>query len=96
MPLPANAFQTSFNDRLELYVRRVVSGSDLPMFSKRLIELLALPNSDQTSAQKLAALVLEDYALTFKLLRIYRQHPTGAALKSVTQLCGRSFCLNRY
>jgi HD-like signal output (HDOD) protein len=70
MPLPANALQTSFNDRLELYVRRVVSGSDLPMFSKRLIELLALPNSDSTSAQKLAALVLEDYALTFKLLRM--------------------------
>jgi HD-like signal output (HDOD) protein len=70
MALPANALQTSFNDRLELYVRRVVSGSDLPMFSKRLIELLALPNSDSTSAQKLAALVLEDYALTFKLLRM--------------------------
>lgn len=70
MALPANALQTSFNDRLELYVRRVVAGSDLPMFSKRLIELLALPNSDSTSAQKLAALVLEDYALTFKLLRM--------------------------
>jgi HD-like signal output (HDOD) protein len=70
MALPANALQTSFNDRLELYVRRVVSGSDLPMFSKRLIELLALPNSDSTSAQKFAALVLEDYALTFKLLRM--------------------------
>ena len=70
MALPANALHTSFNDRLELYVRRVVSGSDLPMFSKRLIELLALPNSDSTSAQKLAALVLEDYALTFKLLRM--------------------------
>ena len=40
------------------------------MFSKRLIELLALPNSDHTSAQKLSALVLEDYALTFKLLRM--------------------------
>jgi len=70
MALPANALQTSFNDRLELYVRRVLAGSDLPMFSKRLIELLSLPNSDQTSAQKLAALVLEDYALTFKLLRM--------------------------
>ncbi len=57
-------------DRLELYVRRVVEGTELPMFSKRLIELLALPNSDHTSAQKLAALVLEDYALTFKLLRM--------------------------
>jgi HD-like signal output (HDOD) protein len=57
-------------DRLELYVRRVVEGTELPMFSKRLVELLALPNSDHTSAQKLAALVLEDYALTFKLLRM--------------------------
>src|SRR5262245_27147786 len=57
-------------NRLESYVRRVVESTDLPMFSKRLIELLALPNSDHTSAQKLAALVLEDYALTFKLLRM--------------------------
>ena len=57
-------------DRLELFVRRVVESTDLPMFSKRLIELLALPNSDHTSAHKLAALVLEDYALTFKLLRM--------------------------
>jgi HD-like signal output (HDOD) protein len=57
-------------DRLDLFVRRVVESTDLPMFSKRLIELLALPNSDHTSAHKLAALVLEDYALTFKLLRM--------------------------
>ncbi|HEU4694837.1 MAG TPA: HDOD domain-containing protein [Vicinamibacterales bacterium] len=57
-------------DRLEFHVRRVVEGTELPMFSKRLVELLALPNSDHTSAQKLAALVLEDYALTFKLLRM--------------------------
>jgi HD-like signal output (HDOD) protein len=66
----ADRRETSPNDRLESYVRRVVDGTDLPMFSKRLVELLSLPNSDHTSAQKLAALVLEDYALTFKLLRM--------------------------
>lgn len=62
--------EISSGSRLESYVRRVVESTELPMFSKRLIELLALPNSDHTSAQKLAALVLEDYALTFKLLRM--------------------------
>jgi len=66
----AGDHETSAADRLESYVRRVVDSTDLPMFSRRLIELLALPNSDHTSAQKLAALVLEDYALTFKLLRM--------------------------
>ena len=65
-----NPYSPPAPDRLELYVRRVASSTELPMFSKRLIELLALPNSDHTSAQKLAALVLEDYALTFKLLRM--------------------------
>jgi HD-like signal output (HDOD) protein len=66
----AGDHEISAADRLESYVRRVVESTDLPMFSRRLIELLALPNSDHTSAQKLAALVLEDYALTFKLLRM--------------------------
>jgi len=68
--LPARNRGPLPSDRLELYVRHVVEGTELPMFSKRLVELLALPNSDHTSAQKLAALVLEDYALTFKLLRM--------------------------
>ena len=67
---PATGNHDISTDRLESYVRRVVESTDLPMFSRRLIELLALPNSDHTSAQKLAALVLEDYALTFKLLRM--------------------------
>lgn len=68
--LPADDRHTSAADRLERYVRRVIDSTELPMFSRRLIELLALPDSDHTSAQKLAALVLEDYALTFKLLRM--------------------------
>jgi HD-like signal output (HDOD) protein len=67
---PATGKHEISADRLESYVRRVVESTDLPMFSRRLIEMLALPNSDHTSAQKLAALVLEDYALTFKLLRM--------------------------
>jgi HD-like signal output (HDOD) protein len=70
MALAENTRPSPAPDRLEPYVRRVVDSTELPMFSKRLIELLALPNSDHTSAQKLAALVLEDYALTFKLLRM--------------------------
>jgi HD-like signal output (HDOD) protein len=73
-------------DRLETYVRRVVEGTELPMFSKRLVELLALPNSDQTSAQKLAALVLEDYALTFKLLRMANSFHYNRSNRSIESI----------
>jgi hypothetical protein len=75
------------HDRLEPYVRRIVDGTELPMFSKRLVELLALPNSDHTSAQKLAALVMEDYALTFKLLRMansFHYNRSNRAIESIS------------
>jgi hypothetical protein len=57
-------------DRLEHYVKQLVGDSKLPLFSKRLLDILALGTQDRTSAHKLAALVMEDYALTVNVLRM--------------------------
>ena len=57
-------------DRLEHYITQLVGDSKLPLFSKRLLDLLALGTQDRTSAHKLAALVMEDYALTVNVLRM--------------------------
>jgi len=57
-------------DRLTLYVTNLIGDSALPLFSKRLIDVLALGTQDRTSAHKLAGLVLEDYALTVNVLRM--------------------------
>jgi HD-like signal output (HDOD) protein len=57
-------------DRLAQYVTRLVGDSQLPLFSKRLLDILALGTQDRTSAHKLADLVLEDYALTVNVLRM--------------------------
>ena len=55
---------------LDKYVEVLVGDSQIPIFSKRLLEILALGSPDRTSAQKLANLVLEDYALTVNVLRM--------------------------
>jgi len=57
-------------DRLAQYVKNLIGDSELPLFSKRLIDVLALGTQDRTSAHKLANLVLEDYALTVNVLRM--------------------------
>jgi HD-like signal output (HDOD) protein len=57
-------------DRLAQYVTRLIGDSQLPLFSKRLLDILALGDHDRTSAHKLATLVLEDYALTVNVLRV--------------------------
>jgi hypothetical protein len=57
-------------DRLDHYVTQLVGDSKLPLFSKRLLDILALGTQDRTSAHKLADLVMEDYALTVNVLRM--------------------------
>jgi HD-like signal output (HDOD) protein len=57
-------------DRLAHYVTQLVGDSKLPLFSKRLLDILALGSQDRTSAHKLADLVMEDYALTVNVLRV--------------------------
>jgi len=57
-------------DRLAHYITELVGDSKLPLFSKRLLDILALGAQDRTSAHRLADLVLEDYALTVNVLRM--------------------------
>ena len=57
-------------DRLDHYVKQLVGDSKLPLFSKRLLDILALGAQDRTSAHRLAELVMEDYALTVNVLRM--------------------------
>src|ERR1041384_1140249 len=57
-------------DKLAHYVTQLVGDSKLPLFSKRLLDILALGTQDRTSAHKLADLVMEDYALTVNVLRM--------------------------
>ena len=74
-------------DRLALYVRQLVGDSELPLFSRRLLELLGLPDQERTSAQKLAELVLEDYALTVNVLRVansFHYNRSNRAIESIS------------
>ena len=57
-------------DKLAHYVTQLVGDSKLPLFSKRLLDILALGTQDRTSAHRLADLVMEDYALTVNVLRM--------------------------
>src|SRR5262245_40311263 len=57
-------------EKLAHYVTQLVGDSKLPLFSKRLLDILALGTQDRTSAHKLADLVMEDYARTVNVLRM--------------------------
>jgi HD-like signal output (HDOD) protein len=65
-----HAAQPARKDKLAHYVTQLVGDSKLPLFSKRLLDILALGTQDRTSAHKLADLVMEDYALTVNVLRM--------------------------
>jgi hypothetical protein len=64
------ATEPAKKDRLAHYVTQLVGDSRLPLFSKRLLDILALGMQDRTSAHRLAELVMEDYALTVNVLRM--------------------------
>ena len=74
-------------DRLAQYARTLIGDSELPLFSKRLIDVLALGTQDRTSAHKLADLVLEDYALTVNVLRMsnsFHYNRSNRAIENVS------------
>jgi len=75
-----------YTGRLGLYVRHLVGDAELPMFSRRLLELLSLPNQERTSAQKLAALVLEDYALSVNVLRVANSFHYNRSNRSIESI----------
>jgi HD-like signal output (HDOD) protein len=67
---PRTQAEPAKKDKLERYITQLVGDSKLPLFSKRLLDILALGTQDRTSAHKLADLVMEDYALTVNVLRM--------------------------
>jgi hypothetical protein len=74
-------------DKLAHYVTQLVGDSKLPLFSKRLLDILALGTQDRTSAHKLADLVLEDYALTVNVLRMansFHYNRSNRAIENVS------------
>ena len=53
----------------DVYVRRILASEDFPAFSKVMTDLMSSLRDDDASAQRLANLVLRDYALTVKVIR---------------------------
>ena len=56
--------------KLALYAEGLLNGSELPMFSSQLLQLLALPLDDPSAPRRIIELVGDDYALTCKVLRL--------------------------
>ncbi len=73
--------------RLDALVARVLQADDVPAFSKAMQELMSTIGRDDASAQRLANVVLRDYALTVKVLRAANAahyNRTGRAVQSAT------------
>src|SRR3982751_6505284 len=67
-PAPAPASKSDAGPEA-VYVRRILASDDFPAFSKVMSDLMASLRDDDASAQRLANLVLRDYALTVKVIR---------------------------
>ena len=84
---PPNAPPTDAATREDAYVRRILAADDFPAFSKVMSDLMASLRGDDASAQRLANLVLRDYALTVKVIRTantVHYNRSGRAVQSAT------------
>ena len=72
--------------KLGLYVLNLDEGTELPMFSRQLLELLSLSIEEPTAARKLCELVGEDYALTCKGLQISNSFHYNRSNKPIESL----------
>ncbi|MDF1502069.1 HDOD domain-containing protein, partial [Roseisolibacter sp. H3M3-2] len=82
--LPARAAEA---DRPGAYVRRILVADDMPSFSRQMGELMDSLREGEASAQRLANLVLRDYALTVKVIRTantVHYNRTGRPVQSAT------------
>ena len=73
--------------RPEDYVRRILVADDFPALSRKMGELMASLQEGEASAQRLANLVLRDYALTVKVIRTantVHYNRTGRPVQSAT------------
>ncbi len=85
-PPPADPPATDA-DRPGVYVRRILAADDMPSFSRQMGELMASLQEGEASAQRLANLVLRDYALTVKVIRTsntVHYNRTGRPVQSAT------------
>ncbi|MGZ8415290.1 MAG: HDOD domain-containing protein [Gemmatirosa sp.] len=74
-------------DRPQAYVHRILVADDFPSFSRQMGELMASLQEGEASAQRLANLVLRDYALTVKVIRTsntVHYNRTGRPVQSAT------------
>ncbi|HEY0778701.1 MAG TPA: HDOD domain-containing protein [Gemmatirosa sp.] len=82
MPVQATAVA-----RRDARVAHLLQADDVPAFSKAMQELMAAVGRDDSSAQRLANVVLRDYALTAKVIRAANAahyNRTGRSVQSVT------------
>lgn len=73
---------------VDFLLRRIKHKSDFPAFSKYLIEINKLASTEsQASAPELANLILRDYSLTTKLLKLVNSafYGSGGGITSVSQ-----------
>jgi HD-like signal output (HDOD) protein len=70
-----------------VYVGRILAADDFPAFSRVMTDLMASLRDDDASAQRLANVVLRDYALTVKVIRTantVHYNRSGRAVQSAT------------
>lgn len=58
------------HNALEFCLDRLANDPEPPMFSSRLLELLSVGVEQEAPAKRLAAVVLDDYGLTLRVLRV--------------------------
>ena len=68
-PPPSAAEAGAPEERAHVVVRRILQADDFPAFSRVMSELMTSLHDEKASAQRLANLVLRDYALTVKVIR---------------------------
>ena len=84
---PASEASRPASARPEDYVRRILVADDFPALSRKMGELMASLQEGEASAQRLANLVLRDYALTVKVIRTantVHYNRTGRPVQSAT------------
>ena len=80
--------QTAREDRVESYLKRIMSGSDFPAISAHIRTVMAVLDNEDASLQHLANIILKDHSLTLKILRTANStyyNRWGVKILSVTQ-----------
>jgi HD-like signal output (HDOD) protein len=85
--LSSSALPQTSDARLEACLTRIESRDGFPALTQRLQELTALLDDEETSAQRLANIVLRDYGLTIRVIRAansYHYNRSGCPVLTAT------------